>query len=120
MAGITEWQITNASEVFKTTNFESAAEASGVIAEEKIGSNIADYKARLTGWYDNDTTNSDVNFPIGTVLTIDYLYAKTSTWGFHNITSIVSSFIRGPKLREAQSFTLELEISGLLGVPRSS
>ncbi len=121
VAGITEWKITSAGEVYKVTNFETTADTvTGTLGEDKIGSNIVDYKATLTGWYDTDTTNTDLTFPILTTIVVDFLYTKSGTLGFHNKNCIIANFARGPKLREAQSFTLELEISGNLGSPSAS
>lgn len=114
IGGLTMWDATKALEVLKVTNFESGVDANFVIWEEKISSNIADGKVSIEGWYDTGTPTSESFFNVGTAVTMDFLFTKTGTLGYHNCACIVSQFKPTVRLREAQHFTAEVEVNGVM------
>jgi hypothetical protein len=114
IGGLTAWDATKALEVLKVTNFESPQDSNLVIWEEKISSNIADGKITVSGWIDLGTPTGESFFNIGTSALFDFLFTKTGTLGYHNVLCIVSNYKPGVKLREAQSFTAELEVNGIM------
>ncbi len=120
VSGVTSWELAQKSEIFPGTHFESGAEATGVIAEDRVASNIAGYTIRFTAWFDADTVTTFSNFPIGTGVVMDLLYNKATTFGFHNKTVYVSNVTAGPKLREQQAYNFDGEMTGTLGVPAAS
>lgn len=120
IASITGWREKQTSEMLKVTSFESGVDANSVIAEQYVGSNIAGTVIDIEGYFDSGTPTSVASFPIGTALIIDFLYQKTGALGRYGVVCLVNDYADGPKLREAQTFTAQVTVNGVMPQPSLS
>ena len=110
--GIFSWKIDKRVEVVKTTNFESTADANGVVWETYLAS-IGSATGSFEGIFDGDTTNTEEVVPIGTTVLLDLLYRKAATAvGFTDVSAIITGISGSQDLRDVGKFSGTFTVNG--------
>lgn len=112
VAGVLSWKIDKQVEVVQSTNFESAADANGVVWETYVGG-IGKYTGSLEGIFDGNIISSEDVLAIGTNVTLDLLFDKTSLAGYANVTAIITGFSPSQSLREIGKFSATFTGTGV-------
>lgn len=111
IAGITKWGFQREVGEIEVSNFESVADANGVLEGEFISDNISNTLITIEGFI-NFTSATTINpFPIGTAVVLDLFYNKTGMIGYLDVACFVKSIGPTVDLKQGQKFTATLRAS---------
>lgn len=113
--GISQWNIDKQADVVDVTNFESSADANGLVWKEFV-QGLGGATGRCQGRWNGDTTNSEELVPIGTQVTVDLLFNKTSPLGYIDLVVIVTGISPSQTLTDAANFGFTFTVQGIPAV----
>ncbi len=114
VAGITSWDVTETAGEVNLTNFESTANADGIVyATKAVG--IGTWQVDLEGIFNTDATDETEGgtpgLRNGLTVVLDLIADKTNSKGYDDATGFVSNFKRGVKI-ENTAFTFTMSVTG--------
>jgi hypothetical protein len=119
VAGLTSWKVSVSLEGSGTIHhFEGTALSTGPIWGESVQGGCIKWSADVEGFWDGDSTNTATKFAVGTIVEIDFLYSKGSTFGRKANVAKILEFTEGTQVKgERATFTAKVEGHGALSAP---
>lgn len=118
VAGLNKWTGRVTTAVIPTPHFEVTADSDGNFFTPKSLKGWSEGEFEVSGFFNDDTTNSGDIFVVGGTITADFLFDKTSSAGLVDVVCTVTEVSYGvDTVNQAATFSAKLTAQGVVARP---